>query len=68
MPAVRALERTGVGLELHAYDFGGPKGSIAQQAAELMRVEPARVLKTLMAVVDERRLVVTLVRPIASST
>jgi Cys-tRNA(Pro)/Cys-tRNA(Cys) deacylase len=51
-PAVQALERMGVRFALHAYDFGGPKGGIAQEAAELMDVAPARVLKTLMAVVD----------------
>ena len=60
-PAVRALEQAGVGFALHAYDFGGPKGNIAQEAAELLGIEPARVLKTLMAVVDERRLLVALV-------
>jgi Cys-tRNA(Pro)/Cys-tRNA(Cys) deacylase len=46
---------------LHAYDFVGPKGGIAQEAAGLMRVEPARVLKTLIAEVDGRGLVVALV-------
>lgn len=60
-PAIEALERAGVAFELHAYDFGGPKGSIALEAAGLLGVEPARVLKTLMAVVDERTFVVTLV-------
>jgi Cys-tRNA(Pro)/Cys-tRNA(Cys) deacylase len=60
-PAVRALERAGVPFGLHAYDFGGPKGAIAQEAAELMGVEPARVLKTLIAGVDGRGLVVALV-------
>ena len=42
-------------------NFGGPEGGIAQAAADLMGVPPARVLKTLIAVVDGRRLVVTLV-------
>ena len=60
-PAVRALERAGVAFALHAYDFGGLDAGIAQEAAELMGVAPARVLKTLMAVIDGRMLVVTLV-------
>jgi Cys-tRNA(Pro)/Cys-tRNA(Cys) deacylase len=60
-PAVRALERAGVPFGLHAYDFGGPKGAIAEEAAELMGVAPARVLKTLIAEVDGRGLVVALV-------
>jgi Cys-tRNA(Pro)/Cys-tRNA(Cys) deacylase len=60
-PAVRALERAGVPFGLHAYDFGGPKGAIAEEAAELMGVAPARVLKTLIAGVDGRGLVVALV-------
>lgn len=60
-PAVQALERAGVAFALLVYDFAGPKGHIAAEAAELMGVDPARVLKTLMAVVDARALVVTLV-------
>jgi Cys-tRNA(Pro)/Cys-tRNA(Cys) deacylase len=60
-PAVQALEQAGVAFELHAYDFAGPTGGIALEAAGLMGVEPARVLKTLMAVIDGRTLVVTLV-------
>jgi Cys-tRNA(Pro)/Cys-tRNA(Cys) deacylase len=60
-PAVQALERAGVAFALHAYDFHGPEAGIALEAAALMGVAPARVLKTLKAVVDERMLVVTLV-------
>jgi Cys-tRNA(Pro)/Cys-tRNA(Cys) deacylase len=60
-PAVQALEEIGVAFALHAYDFGGPKGGIAQEAAGLMGVAPARVLKTLMALVNGRTLVVSLV-------
>ena len=56
-----ALLRLGVTFELHAYDFGGPAPGIALEAANLMGVEPGQVLKTLMAVVDERTLVTTLI-------
>ena len=58
---MRALERAGVAFALHAYDFAGLDAGIAQEAAELMGIAPARVLKTLMAVIDGRMLVVTLV-------
>lgn len=60
-PAVSALRRQGVAFELHVYDFGGPAPGIALEAADLMGVEPGRVLKTLMAVIDERTLVTTLI-------
>jgi Cys-tRNA(Pro)/Cys-tRNA(Cys) deacylase len=60
-PAVRELQRLGVSFRLHAYDFSGLEASIALEAAAAMGAAPARVLKTLMAVVDDRTLVVTLV-------
>jgi Cys-tRNA(Pro)/Cys-tRNA(Cys) deacylase len=60
-PAVRALERQGMPFRLHAYDFGGVQPGLALEAAGLMGVAPARVLKTLMAVVDDRTVVVCLV-------
>ena len=37
---------------LHAYDYDPDAASIGLQAAEALGVEPARVLKTLMAEVD----------------
>ncbi|HYZ25647.1 MAG TPA: Cys-tRNA(Pro) deacylase [Geminicoccaceae bacterium] len=60
-PAARTLEQAAVPFQLHAYDFRGSGAGIALEASELMGVAPARVLKTLMAVVDDRTLVVTLV-------
>jgi Cys-tRNA(Pro)/Cys-tRNA(Cys) deacylase len=60
-PAVRALQRMGVRFKLHTYDFRALDAGIALEAAALMGVDAGRVLKTLMAVVDERTLVVTLV-------
>lgn len=60
-PAIRVLGDLGVPFELHVYDFGGLEAGIALEAAEVMGMEPARVLKTLMAVVDAKILVVTLV-------
>jgi hypothetical protein len=41
---VRVLKKTGVGFELHAYDFGGPKGGIDHRA------NPVRALSRLHAV------------------
>jgi Aminoacyl-tRNA editing domain len=51
----------GVRFKLHTYDFRALEAGIALEAAALMGVDAGRVLKTLMAVVDERTLVVTLV-------
>jgi Cys-tRNA(Pro)/Cys-tRNA(Cys) deacylase len=60
-PAVRALRQRGVAFRLHTYEFHGLDAGIALEAAVLTGVGPARVLKTLMAVVDDRTLVVALV-------
>ena len=50
--ATQALEKLGVKFTLHAYDYDPDAASIGLQAAEALRVAPARVLKTLMAEVD----------------
>ena len=50
--ATQALETLGVKFTLHAYDYDPDAESIGLQAAESLGVEPARVLKTLMAEVD----------------
>ena len=50
--ATQALEKLGVKFTLHAYDYDPDAASIGLQAAEALGVEPARVLKTLMAEVD----------------
>lgn len=60
-PAVQALERAGVAFTLHEYDFVGAPGQIGRLAAEALRMAPERVFKTLMAVVDEKELVVAIV-------
>jgi Cys-tRNA(Pro)/Cys-tRNA(Cys) deacylase len=60
-PAVRALRQRGVAFRLHTYEFHGLDAGIALEAAVLMGVAPARVLKTLMAVVDDHILVAALV-------
>jgi Cys-tRNA(Pro)/Cys-tRNA(Cys) deacylase len=48
-PATLALEKAGVAFTLHAYDYDPNAARIGMQAAEALRVSPARLLKTLMA-------------------
>lgn len=55
------MERARVAFTLHEYDFAAVPGQIGLLAAEALGVAPARVFKTLMAVVDERELVVAIV-------
>jgi Cys-tRNA(Pro)/Cys-tRNA(Cys) deacylase len=50
--ATQVLDKLGVKFTLHAYDYDPDAASIALQAAQALGVEPARVLKTLMAEVD----------------
>jgi Cys-tRNA(Pro)/Cys-tRNA(Cys) deacylase len=53
-PATLALRKLGIAFKLHSYIYDStiPSGGIGLQAAEALGVEPARVLKTLMAEVD----------------
>jgi len=48
-PATRALEKAGVAFTLHEYDYDPNADSIGLQAAQALGVDPARLLKTLMA-------------------
>ena len=48
-PATLALEKAGVAFTLHEYDYDPNAARIGMQAAEALGVEPARLLKTLMA-------------------
>ncbi len=48
-PATRALARAGVPFRLHEYAYDPDAERIGLQAAEALGVEPARMLKTLMA-------------------
>jgi len=56
-PAVAALQRAAVEHHLHAYDHDPAAASFGREAAHVLGVEPARVLKTLVASVDERLVV-----------
>jgi Cys-tRNA(Pro)/Cys-tRNA(Cys) deacylase len=50
--ATKALEQAGVAFTVHAYDYDPDADKIGMQAAEALGEIPARVLKTLMALVD----------------
>jgi Cys-tRNA(Pro)/Cys-tRNA(Cys) deacylase len=48
-PATKALDQAGVAYTLHEYDYDPSAARIGMQAAEALGIEPARLLKTLMA-------------------
>ena len=58
------LEAAGVSYTLHAYDYGGERGTIGLEAAGHLEVDPARVFKTLIVEVDGKHLAMALV-PVA---
>ena len=53
-PATLALEKAGVAFALHEYDYDPDADSIGMQAAQALGVDPARLLKTLMARAGDR--------------
>lgn len=48
-PATLALQKAGIDFTLHEYDYDPKAQRIGLQAAEALGIEPARLLKTLMA-------------------
>lgn len=52
--ATTALAKAGVAFTIHSYDYDPDADSIGLQAAHALGEDPARVLKTLMALVDGR--------------
>ena len=48
-PATVALAKAGIAFKLHEYDYDPNAARIGMQAAEALGVDPARLLKTLMA-------------------
>jgi Cys-tRNA(Pro)/Cys-tRNA(Cys) deacylase len=50
--ATRALDQAGAAFSVHVYDYDAGADRIGMQAAEALGEPPARVLKTLMLVVD----------------
>ena len=57
-PATKFLDRLEVAYTLHSYDYDPDPGRVGLQAAEEMGVPPARVFKTLMALVDGKAMCV----------
>lgn len=56
-PATVALTRAGIDFSLHEYAHDPRSESFGREAADALGVDPARVLKTLMASVDGRLVV-----------
>jgi len=48
-PATHALQKAGIAFALHEYDYDPNAERIGMQAADALGIEPARLLKTLMA-------------------
>jgi Cys-tRNA(Pro)/Cys-tRNA(Cys) deacylase len=48
-PATLALQKAGVSFTLHEYEYDANAARVGMQAAQALGVEPARLLKTLMA-------------------
>jgi Cys-tRNA(Pro)/Cys-tRNA(Cys) deacylase len=53
-PATVALEKAGVVFTLHEYEYDPDAERIGMQAAEALQIDPARLLKTLMAKAGDR--------------
>lgn len=53
-PAVKAAERAGLVFSLHAYESAPDVENYGLEAAGALDVEPARVFKTLLALVDDQ--------------
>ncbi|MEZ5932050.1 MAG: Cys-tRNA(Pro) deacylase [Alphaproteobacteria bacterium] len=66
-PATKALERLGIQATLHSYDFDPGDLGIGEQAAEALGIEPTRIFKTLMVMVDGKRPAIALT-PVAAET
>lgn len=65
-PATVALTRAGIGFALHEYDHDPRAASYGLEAADALGLDPAHVLKTLMATVNSRLTVAVV--PVAGST
>jgi Cys-tRNA(Pro)/Cys-tRNA(Cys) deacylase len=57
-PATLALTKAGIDFTVHAYDYDPDADSIGLAAAAALDEEPGRVLKTLMALVDGKPVLV----------
>ena len=66
-PATQALQRLGIDVRLHSYDFDPGDFGIGEQAAMALGVEPERIFKTLIVMIDGKRPAVALT-PVAAET
>ncbi|MDH3661225.1 MAG: Cys-tRNA(Pro) deacylase [Alphaproteobacteria bacterium] len=65
--ATQALRRFGVDFRLHSYDFDPGDLGIGEQAATALGIEPARLFKTLVVMIDDQRPAIALT-PVAAQT
>jgi Cys-tRNA(Pro)/Cys-tRNA(Cys) deacylase len=56
--ATKMLEKAGIAFTVHTYEYDPNADRIGMQAAEALDEMPARVLKTLMALVDDKAVLV----------
>jgi Cys-tRNA(Pro)/Cys-tRNA(Cys) deacylase len=56
--ATKMLEKAGIAFTVHTYDYDPDADRIGMQAAEALGEAPKRVLKTLMALVDDKPVLV----------
>lgn len=66
-PATQALQRLGIDMQLHSYDFDPGDAGIGEQAATALGIEPARLFKTLIVMIDGKRPAIALT-PVAAET
>lgn len=66
-PATKTLTRLGIELRLHSYAFDPGDLGIGEQAAEALGIEPGRIFKTLMVMIDGQRPAIALT-PVAAET
>jgi Cys-tRNA(Pro)/Cys-tRNA(Cys) deacylase len=66
-PATQALERLGIRAVMHGYDFDPGDLGIGAQAAEALGIDPARIFKTLVVMVDGQRPAIALT-PVGAET
>lgn len=60
-PGIKAAESAGIEFRVHEYDHGQGGESWGLEAAENLGIDPARVFKTLVAMLDDKELVVGMV-------
>ncbi|MEJ2452945.1 MAG: Cys-tRNA(Pro) deacylase [Candidatus Thiodiazotropha sp.] len=64
-PAIELAKRAGIPFQVHQYEHDPNHPSYGEEAAQRLGVEPARVFKTLVFMLDGRHLAVAVV-PVAS--